>query len=203
MIMIDTEKLKAIKPEVVLKMLNIRYKHIRERIMATAEWRGEQNPSISIQEKGGHFLWKDFGTGKGGSWIDLVISVKSLSYLDALLFLNNIENAEINTGSQEKRIFSFSRQERKSNNIEITAINKITDEKLINYLHSRAISNIPSWLKQINYKVIKGDKTYQNKALGIENRSGGYAIRNSNIKMNIGKSSYALFIVNSGIALSG
>ena len=62
-------------------------------------------------------------------------------------------------------------------------------------MHSRAISlsHIPDWLKQINYTVIKGDKTYRNKALGVQNSAGGYAIRNSNIKINIGRSAHSLF----------
>ncbi len=136
--------------------------------MVTAVYRDENIASISIQEKNGKYLWKDFGSGKGGSWIDLVMTVKNLSYLDALHFLNNIENTEINN-FRKKEDFSFDRQKEKSN-VKITGITDIADIKLINYLNSRAISHIPDWLKQINYKVVKGNKTYQNKALGIKTR---------------------------------
>jgi 5S rRNA maturation endonuclease (ribonuclease M5) len=191
--MIDTEKLKTIDAEIILNFLGLPYKITGDRIMATAAHRDENTASISIQERYGKWLWKDFGSGNGGSWIDLVMAVKDLDYLDAIKFLNDIENAEINNGGQEKRPFSFDRREDKPNRIEITAIAKITDDRLINYLHSRAISFMPDWLKQVDYTVIKDNKTYLNSAVGIENSSSGFAIRNARIKMNIGKNAYSLF----------
>jgi 5S rRNA maturation endonuclease (ribonuclease M5) len=200
--MIDTTKLKTIDAEVILNILGLPYRRTGDRIMATATYRDENTASISIQEKNGRYLWLDFGTGKGGSWIDLVMAIKDLNYIDAIMFLNNIENAEINNGSQEKRPLSSNRREDKQdkpNRIEITAITKITDDRLINYLRSRAISFIPDWLKQINYSVFKNSKAYLNSAVGIKNSAGGYAIRNPKIKMNIGKSAYSLFLNNSDI----
>lgn len=192
--MIDVEKLKTIDPEIILNTLGIQYKRIGSRLMAIAEYRGEQSPSISIQEKNGRYLWLDFGTGKGGSWIDLIMAAKNLSYLEAIKLLNNIENAEpINF--RNKKDFSFGRRKEKTD-IRIYGITDITDLNLIDYLRSRAISHIPAWLKQISYTVFKGDKTYRNKALGIKNSAGGYAIRNPNIKMNIGKSSHSLFTLD-------
>ncbi len=193
--MINTEKLKTIDVEIILNVLGLPYRRTGDRIMATAAYRDENTASISIQERYGKWLWKDFGSGNGGSWIDLVMAVKDLDYLDAIKFLNDIENAEINNGGQEKRPFSFDRREDKPNRIEITAIAKITDDRLINYLHSRAISIsfMPDWLKQINYSVVKDNKTYLNSAVGIKNSAGGYAIRNPKIKMNIGKNAYSLF----------
>lgn len=195
--MMDTEKLKAIDAEVVLNTLGLNYKNIGDRIMASAIYRDEKTASISIQEHAGRWLWKDFGSGQGGSWIDLVMVVNNLNYLDAIKFLSNIENAEI------KENFSFGRQEKKEFKpngieIEITGIDtEITDKDLINYLHSRAISFMPDWLKQINYSVVKNNKAYLNSAVGIKNSAGGYAIRNPKIKMNIGKSAYSLFAKDS------
>ncbi len=191
--MINAEKLKTIDAEIILNFLGLPYRRTGDRIMATATYRDENTASISIQERYGKWLWKDFGSGNGGSWIDLVMEVKDLDYLDAIKFLNDIENAEINNGGQEKRPFSLDRREDKPNRIEITAIAKITDDRLINYLHSRAISFMPEWLKQINYSVIKDNKTYLNSAICIENSAGGYALRNPKIKMNIGKNAYSLF----------
>ncbi|MHB8282269.1 MAG: toprim domain-containing protein [bacterium] len=194
--MINTEKLKTIDYEIVLSWLKMPYKRAGNRIMATALYRDEKTASISVQERNGKYLWLDFGDyTKKGSWIDLVMAVKGLNYLDALQFLNNIENAEIRKDSPEKRNFSFDRQKEKSKSeIKITSISDtILDINLINYLHLRAIFSIPDWLKQINYKVIKDDKAYHNTAVGIINSAGGYAVRNQKVKMNIGKSSYSLF----------
>ena len=121
------------------------------------------------------------------------MSALSLNYIDAINFLNNIENAEIDN---DKKNFSFGSQKEKGlkpNGIEITAVTEIKDFELIEYLHSRSITFIPNWLKQVNYSVIKNNKTYLNSAIGIQNSSGGYALRNKKIKMNIGKSAYSLF----------
>lgn len=191
--MIDTEKLKTIEAETVLNMLGLPYEKTGDRLMALASYRDENTASISIQKRNGKWLWKDFGSGKGGSWIDLIMSVLSLNYIDAINFLNNIENAEI---YNDKKNFSFGSQKEKEfklNCIEITAVTEIKDFELIDYLHSRAISFIPDWLKQVNYSVIKNNKAYLNSAIGIQNSSGGYALRNKKIKMNIGKSAYSLF----------
>lgn len=191
--MIDTEKLKTIDAEIILNILDIPYIRTGDRIMATATYRDENTASISIQQRYEKWLWKDFGSGSGRSWIDLVMTVKNLDYLDAIKFLNDIENTEINNGGQEKRPFSLDRREDKPNRIEITAITEITDGGLIDYLRSRAITVFPEWLKQINYSVEKNNKTYQNSAICIENSAGGYAVRNPKIKMNIGKNAYSLF----------
>ena len=191
--MIDTEKLKTIEAETVLNTLGLHYKKTGDRLMALASYREENTASISIQKRNGKWLWKDFGSGKGGSWIDLVMSALSLNYIDAINFLNNIENAEIDN---DKKNFSFGSQKEKGlkpNGIEITAVTEIKDFELIEYLHSRSITFIPNWLKQVNYSVIKNNKTYLNSAIGIQNSSGGYALRNKKIKMNIGKSAYSLF----------
>ena len=193
--MINTEKLKTIDVEIILNVLGLPYIRTGDRIMATASYRDENTGSISIQERYGKWLWKDFGSGNGGSWIDLVMTVKDLDYLDAIKFLNDIENAEISNNGREKRPFKTDRRKEKPNCIEITAITEITDGGLIDYLHSRAISIsfMPDWLKQVDYTVIKDNKTYLNSAVGIKNSAGGYAIRNQKIKMNIGKNAYSLF----------
>ena len=155
--MIDTEKLKTIDAEIILNFLGLPYRRTGDRIMAIATYRDERTASISIQEIGGKWLWKDFGGGCGGSWIDLVMTVNNLNYLEAIKFLNNIENAGVHMENREKKNFSFGRQEKKSNSIKISSISDVTDKGLINYLHSRAISFMPDWLEQIGYLVVKNN----------------------------------------------
>ena len=121
--MIDTEKLKTIDAETVLNTLGLPYKKTGDRLMALASYRDENTESISIQKRGGKWLWKDFGSGIGGSWIDLVMSALSLNYIDAIKFLNDIENAEIDNDNYKKN-FSFGGQKEKEfkpNGIKITA----------------------------------------------------------------------------------
>ena len=72
--MINTEKLKTIDVEIILNVLGLPYIRTGDRIMATASYRDENTASISIQERYGKWLWKDFGSGSGGSWIDPVMA---------------------------------------------------------------------------------------------------------------------------------
>ena len=72
--MINTEKLKTINAEIILNFLGLPYRRTGDRIMATASYRDENTASISIQQRYGKWLWKDFGSGSGGSWIDLVMA---------------------------------------------------------------------------------------------------------------------------------
>jgi len=65
------DEIKQLPPEKVLSYLGIPYKQVGNQIMALAVWRGEKEASVSIQYKDGKWLWHDFGTGKGGDWIDL------------------------------------------------------------------------------------------------------------------------------------
>jgi len=197
--MIDSEKFKTISPEIILPILGISHRTVGNRIMATAVYRDERTASISVQEKSGRYLWLDFGTGQGGSWIDLVMAVKGFNYLEALKFLNEIENAEIpaykNKDTEKKQ------QHNKKNKIKIISVGNITDAGLIKYLHSRAIKSLPAWLLQINYEVlvIETNKKYLNSAIGIKNIKGGYAIRNPKIKMFIGPAAFTYINNNSEI----
>jgi hypothetical protein len=127
--MINTEKLKTIDVEIILNVLGLPYIRTGDRIMATASYRDENTASISIQERYGKWLWKDFGSGSGGSWIDLVMTVKDLDYLDTIKFLNDIENAEISNSGRKKRPFKTDRRKEKPNCIDIAAITEFNWRK--------------------------------------------------------------------------
>jgi hypothetical protein len=72
--MIGTTKLKTIDAEVILIILGLPYRRTGDRIMATANYRDENTASISIQQRYGKWLWKDFGSGQDGNWIDPVMA---------------------------------------------------------------------------------------------------------------------------------
>ena len=188
--MISAEKLKTIDAETVLNALKLPHKKTGDRFMALATYRDENTESISIQKRGGKWLWKDFGSGKGGSWIDLVMVTKNLNYIEALKWLNYIVDISLEINIEDDKI-NRTKESFKTKIISIS--DEISDKNLINYMSRRGISLIPTWIKQINYNVSRNEQIYKNVALAIENIKGGYAVRNEKIKMNIGKSAYSLF----------
>ena len=84
----ELHRIKSIAPEIILSDLGIPFVKRPSYIEAPAVWRGEKRPSVSIQQNDfGEWLWHDFGSDKGGSWIDLVIELYGWHYVTAVRFL--------------------------------------------------------------------------------------------------------------------
>ena len=95
--------------------------------------------------------WYDFGTGKGGNTIDLVMLVCNCTFQEALHFL-----------SEEQISFSFSPENFSPEKadydvIEIVQVKKITHPALVKYLKSRAVpvEEARNWCREIRF-TIKG-----------------------------------------------
>lgn len=120
--------------------------------------------------------WYDFGTGKGGSAIDLVCELSGVSVPGALLILSGVKPPSLQT-------FSFSQQSTlKTPTLQIKHIQPLQNRALIQYLKSRKIpyrvaANIPH-LKEAYYT--NNDKQYF--ALAFENDSNGYELRSKYFK---------------------
>ena len=133
-------------------------------------FRSETQASFKVSLKKNY--WIDFGTFEGGSTIDLVMKMENCSVKEAL------ERLSGNMGH-----FSFhqrpnpTKTEYGANPIEIIEEKEIEHRALQNYLWSRKISagTAKKFCKEINYRI--GGRTYF--ALGLQNRSGGWELRNS------------------------
>ncbi|MGM1054752.1 MAG: toprim domain-containing protein [Bacteroidota bacterium] len=128
-------------------------------------------------------LWYDFGEGKGGNVIDLVMLLENCSFQDALDFLSE------NTIS-----FSFSPDPSapKKDNDAVTTIvqvQSISHPALCGYLWSRgipmAVGN--TYCKEIRYS-FKGKEFF---SLGLQNHLGGWELRNKYFKGSSSPKSYA------------
>jgi 5S rRNA maturation endonuclease (ribonuclease M5) len=198
--MINVNSLKTLPPEAVLPALSLEYKHVGGNIFTQA--RDERTASLSIHQAGGVWLWKDFGgADKGGSWIDLVMFVRQCSYIESIKFLNRLSGQDFSFSRPYPTLKNQEQATKKKNpTVEIkliSVISGITDISLLGYLNSRRILSFPEWLMEITYLVKKDGKEYANKAVGIKNEKGGYAVRNSRVKMNIGPTAFS-YIKNSG-----
>ncbi|MBO0342408.1 CHC2 zinc finger domain-containing protein [Flagellimonas profundi] len=133
-------------------------------------FRSETQASFKVSLKKNY--WIDFGTFEGGSTIDLVMKMENCSVKEAL------EQLSGNMGH-----FSFHRlpnptkKEHRANPIEIIEEKEIEHLALQNYLISRKISagTAKKFCKEIHYRI--GGRTYF--AIGLQNRSGGWELRNS------------------------
>ncbi|MCM5662520.1 toprim domain-containing protein [Galbibacter mesophilus] len=118
--------------------------------------------------------WYDHGAGIGGNVIDLVCLIKRCSVKEALLVLDN--------GALS---FSFQQQplSRKEPGIEVTEVKPIRHPALLAYLRSRKIKPTVARLyaEEVHFR-LKGKHYF---AIGLENISGGYELRNKFFKGSV------------------
>lgn len=174
---------KMLRPKLVLGKLGVPYKEVGQQIMARAVWRGEKNPSVSIQRKGNIWLWRDHGVpegelGYGGSWIDLLMVTKGKSYVEAVRELRSwLREAE----GWDVDIFSLP-EVSTAKRVEIVETKPVTHPALRRYLRERGIrvGNLPEWLKEVHWELLDTNtgevKHYF--ALGVKNINGGWQVRN-------------------------
>jgi len=162
--------IKTIPPEVILKDLNIPFVKRPSYIEAFAVWRGEKRPSVSIQQnRFGEWLWHDFGTDEGGSWIDLVMVLYDWDYVTAVRFLREryLESLEV----QVPRVVPKSQR---VSTVKILEVKEVTHPALLKYFRKRRIERIPEWLRELHWEV-RGKRYF---GVGVRTVRGSYAVRN-------------------------
>ncbi|WP_289022033.1 toprim domain-containing protein [uncultured Salegentibacter sp.] len=160
--------------------------HFPSRIAEKEAWflsplRSETQASFSVSLHKN--LWYDFGIGKGGSTIDLIMEMKSCTVKEALEYLMN-----------DMAAFSFSHLKTEGRlrrtEIRILDVESIYLQGLIDYLKSR---NIPlevgnNYCKQIWYHC-KGKRFF---AIGLQNHKGGWELRNKFFKSSSSPKTFSL-----------
>ena len=146
-------------------------------------FRGEHNPSFKVDYRKN--LWYDYGLGKGGSIIDLVMELEQCDFVMACEIL-------------EDGAFSFHRNGMTDSPIQLRSEIKIknisvphTQGTLMQYCISRGISVsvVCANLKQIQYT--NNDQEYY--SLGMKNVLDGWEIAGLNhFKMVIGHKAYSI-----------
>ena len=149
--------------------------------------RQDDTPSLKVDY--GVNLWCDFGTGEGGSLIDLVMKQYGCNAYGAI--------SRLEQGYYSGNTFSFqgkniternpAREERKrpASPIEIRKIQPLQNPALMRYLQERGISpgTAAPYVQEMYYRI--GGKPYF--ALAFRNDSGGYELRNPRFKGSTSK----------------
>lgn len=131
--------------------------------------RNERDPSFKVNTKLN--LWYDHGSGEGGTVIDLGARINSCSVSEFVQKLS-----KDNYGLQH---FSLQQPDPKTpeNKLSIVSVADLRSQDLINYLRGRGIDEdlACQYCKEVSFEI--ANKIYQ--AVGFENRSGGYELRNN------------------------
>ncbi len=127
-------------------------------------------------------LWYDFGLGRGGNVIDLVVEMNQCSVLEALELLS--ENIDFFIFRQHPSVV------RPEIKIEILRTNPISHLALCNYLQERCIAlQLAKEYTQEVWFTLKGKEYF---ALGLQNGNGGWELRNKYLKISSSPKSYTL-----------
>ena len=143
-------------------------------------FRSEKTPSFKINPVLN--TWYDFGLGKGGTILDLIMQLENKDTKEAVKKLRELAG---DTTTSNNNFFSFPQHNLNTTQKIIDyEIKPLSNKILLNYLKSRKIDCRASkqHLKEIYYKV--GDKNYF--GLAFENNSKGYEIRNKYFKGAVG-----------------
>ena len=133
--------------------------------------REEQDASFKVDYT--QNLWYDFGAGRGGSIIDLVMGVEKCNFQQAVerLQSSNIAPSKLVT-SQTLHILP--------RGLQVSGDYPLRHPALINYLDSRAINTsiAKKFCREVHYSV--GERNYF--AIGFRNNYGGWELRSEKFK---------------------
>ncbi|MCD8103005.1 MAG: toprim domain-containing protein [Alistipes sp.] len=134
--------------------------------------RKETNASFKVDYN--RNLWHDFGTGEGGSIIDLVARMENCSVADAIRRLEKeIPDSERLSTNRQLSVPDQSR-------IEILSVGKLRHPALLQYLSDRRIdlTAAQKYCNEVRYST--GGRSYF--AIGFKNDAGGWELRNRAFK---------------------
>ncbi|MCM4156889.1 toprim domain-containing protein [Gramella sp. AN32] len=128
-------------------------------------------------------LWYDYGLGKGGNSIDLIMTIRNCSFKEAIELLSN-----------GPFIFSFCpppviASKNQDNSISIVRSTSLDHPALIQYILQRGIplQIAHTYCKEVWYRI----NSQEYFAIGLENHLGGWELRNKYYKNSSSPKSYS------------
>ena len=143
--------------------------------------REDNTPSFKVDYNAN--LWCDYGTGEGGTLIDLVMKQHGCNAYGAICRLEQGNTASFSFHGKDLPERDTKRQA--ASPIEIRKIQPLQNPALMRYLQERGISpgTAAPYVQEMYYRI--GGKPYF--ALAFRNDSGGYELRNPRFKGSTSK----------------
>ena len=140
--------------------------------MYYSTFREDKNPSMSVSFSKN--VWYDYGVGKGGGPVGLVMETLSCSYREALDFL---EGKVSGVRSYPRLEDSSSVESDKHHGIKVISVRKITSARLFSYGLSRGIPKdiLSKYCREAKVEFTNSGK--RSTFLSFENNLGGYTLR--------------------------
>ncbi|MGB7786934.1 MAG: toprim domain-containing protein [Salinimicrobium sp.] len=138
-------------------------------------------------------LWFDFGLGKGGNIIDLVMAMKDCSFKEAMDFLC-VENLQFFFCPEP-----VTKKKSPNEGLSITKVEFLSHPALRKYVEARGIPSKLAgiYCRQVWYR-LNGRGFF---AIGLENYTGGWELRNKYYKNSSSPKSYTYYQRKSEILL--
>ena len=138
--------------------------------------REDNTPSFKVDYNAN--LWCDYGTGEGGTLIDLVMKQNGCNAYGAICRLEQDDTASFSFHGKDLPERDTKRQA--ASPIEVRRIQPLQNPALMRYLLERGISpgTAAPYVQEMYYRI--GGKPYF--ALAFRNNSGGYELRNPRFK---------------------
>jgi 5S rRNA maturation endonuclease (ribonuclease M5) len=172
-------------------LLRLGFVHERERRSGDELWylspfREEKTPSFKVTVSKN--LFYDFGEGKGGNALDLVIGLLSTDVKGALDWLGQMRGEVVNEKPEVFRRKPVRNRENEDNPLVLVKVKSLENTALIDYLKSRCIDIkiARKYAAEVYYENTRNNKRYF--GVGFRNLSEGYAVRNKYCKSLVGES---------------
>lgn len=168
----NIERIKSIPIVSYLEHMGIK---VPERGNICAFWRGDRNPSVSIDRAGNR--WYDHGTGEYGSVIDLAMAIEGCSFSQAV--------EKLESGNYGVACFAHaSNSTERKPAIIVDSVGFLQHPALLQYINERGISTQIArfYCSEVRYH-LSGRPDRQYFAVGVENRRGGWELRNPYCKL--------------------
>lgn len=137
--------------------------------------REERTPSFKVDWQAN--LWHDFGTGEGGSIIDLVARMENCSVAKAIERLEDDTLSGTVPSYVEREPLVVAPDKPR---IEILSVGQLEHPALVGYLRDRGIDSAiaEQYCNEVRYRIVRNDYF----AIGFKNDAGGWELRNRNFK---------------------
>ena len=200
----ELEKIKQVPPDIFLEWAGLPYIAYPGEVITWAVWREDHHPSVSIQRnERGEWLWHDFGSGEGGSWIDFYMKLTGADYKTAVFELREnfvYSSPDLNESPGMKLPSSLPKVRKKLpvllnptwSEIERADLGQYvlfleeTKNKASEYLGKYALE-VPPWLEEIKvayvvknrreWSVADRDLKAVGTFMGIKTVNGGWSLR--------------------------